>query len=147
MYGLVVILHTLAATVWTGGHLFLAIGWLPKVLKNKDIDSLLTFERQYEKVGMPALLIQVLTGIYLAYRFLPEVSAWFDFSNPLSRNISLKLLLLLLTVTLALIANFRMIPRIRKGQNLKIMAVLIYSVTLLSVLFVLTGLNFRLGFF
>lgn len=147
MYGFIVLLHTLAATVWTGGHLFLALGWLPKVLKDKDTDSLLTFERRYEKIGMPALLIQVITGLYLAHQLQPDFFAWFNLASPLSRNISLKLFLLLLTITLALIANFRIIPRLHLGQNLKIMAGLIYTVTLLSVLFVITGLNFRFGFF
>lgn len=146
MYGLALIIHTLAATIWTGGHLFLAIGILPKVLKNNDIDKLLDFERVYERVGMPALLIQVITGFYLAYRLLPEVSAWFAFSHSLSRHIGSKILLLLLTVILALIANFRIIPRLHLGKNLMIMAVLIYSVTLMSVLFVIIGLSFRLGY-
>lgn len=147
MYGFIVLLHTLAATVWTGGHLFLALGWLPKVLKDKDTEQLLIFERRYEKIGMPALLIQVITGLYLAHQLQPDFFAWFNLASPLSRNISLKLFLLLLTITLALIANFRIIPRLHLGQNLNIMAVLIYTVTLLSVLFVITGLNFRFEYF
>ena len=30
------IFHLLAATIWVGGHLVLALGFLPKALKNKD---------------------------------------------------------------------------------------------------------------
>jgi len=147
MYKLILVLHLLAATVWTGGHLFLALGILPKVLKTNNHNMLLDFERVYEKIGMPALIIQVLSGIYLAYHLLPDLSQWFSFSNHLSIHIGIKLLLLIATVTLAIIANIKLIPNLSKGKNLKIMAAFAYTVTLLGVLFVIAGISFRLDIF
>tara|TARA_R110001592_G_scaffold5046_3_gene27964 strand:- start:58 stop:501 length:444 start_codon:yes stop_codon:yes gene_type:complete len=147
MYTLILIVHVLAASIWTGGHLFLALGLLPKVLKDKDYSALLNFERNYEKVGMPALIVQVLTGVYLSYNLLPNFSEWLSFQNHISFHISLKLILLALTILLAVIANTVIIPNIKKGNNLTIMAVFAYLVTLLSIFFVIVGLSFRLFIF
>lgn len=147
MYNLILVLHILAATIWTGGHLFLVLGLLPKVLKTNDYQMLLDFERVYERVGIPALLIQVVSGFYLAYRLVPDISRWFSFSDHLSIHVGVKLLLLLGTICLALVANFVIIPNLSKGNNLKIMSVLAFIVTIFAVLFVVVGVSFRLFIF
>ena len=83
MYGLALLLHILAATIWTGGHIVLSVVVLPRVLRERSPARLsLEFESVYEKIGMPALIIQVITGLYLAYRTLPDVSQWLDFPTP-----------------------------------------------------------------
>ncbi|WP_315980488.1 hypothetical protein [Aliamphritea spongicola] len=43
------LLHVLAATVWTGGHLVLAVGVLPRVLKHSDVAYIKAFESGFEK--------------------------------------------------------------------------------------------------
>lgn len=140
-----IILHVLAATVWVGGHLVLAIGILPSVLKDKDVDLLLGFETKYERVGIPALIILVVTGIYMAITYLP-IAQWFNFSNDLSRHISIKIILLGMTIAFAINARFRVIPNL-KANSLNLMAFHIISVTILAVLFLVTGLSFRLNIF
>ncbi len=110
MHTTFLVLHVLAATIWTGGHLVLATTILPKVLKTKDIDKLLDFEGGYEKIGIPALLVQVVTGFYLAYQLVPDLGKWFSFSDHLPLHVGIKLILLILTAILALNANFRLIP-------------------------------------
>ena len=109
MYGLALLLHILAATIWTGGHIVLSVVVLPKVLRERSPARLLEFESVYEKIGMPALIIQVITGLFLAYRMLPDVSQWLDFSNPIAHPILLKLSLLTLTLCFAMSARFRVI--------------------------------------
>lgn len=145
MFKLVIIIHVLAATVWTGGHIFLATMILPKVLRTKNYKELLDFERIYEKIGMPALILQVITGLYLSYKLLPNISKWLSFKNHVSQHIGFKLILLGLTIILAVIANFILIPNLKKNNNLKIMAFFVYTVTIIAVLFVITGLSFRLN--
>lgn len=140
-----IILHVLAATVWVGGHLVLAFGILPSVLKDKDVDLLLGFETKYERVGIPALIILVVTGIYMAITYLP-IAQWFNFSNDLSRHISIKIILLGMTIAFAINARFRVIPKLTVN-SLKLMAFHIISVTILAVLFLVTGLSFRLNIF
>lgn len=144
MYGILLLLHILSATIWTGGHIVLAVAVLPRALKERSPEILLDFESGYEKIGMPALIIQIITGLMLAYRFIPEVSQWFNMRNPMSHLIAAKLILLALTAGFALHARLRVIPVLSK-DNLGVMAWHIIPVTLLSILFVVVGVSFRTG--
>ncbi|RMH93771.1 copper resistance protein CopD [Lysobacter pythonis] len=144
MYGFLLLLHVLGASVWVGGHLVLALGVLPGALRERDVAGLLAFESRYEKVGMPALAVQVVTGLWLAWRFLPEPMQWFDASTPIARLILAKLILLGLTVVIALHARLRVIP-VLDGRRLPAMAGHVVAVTILSVLFVVVGLSARAG--
>ncbi|BBB29499.1 CopD family protein [Neptunomonas japonica] len=144
MYGFLLAIHILSATIWTGGHIVLSLVILPRVLKNRSPEELLNFESGFEKIGMPALIIQVISGLMLAYQLIPDVSLWFDFSNPLAHGIVAKLTLLALTVLFAIDARFRVIPKLSQA-SLVDMAWHIIPVTLFSILFVLVGVSFRAG--
>lgn len=144
MYGILLLLHILGATIWTGGHIVLSVVILPRVLRERSAQRLLEFESVYEKIGMPALIIQILTGLYLAYRLLPDVSQWVNLANPVSHAIIAKFTLLALTLCFAIHARFRVIPFLSQA-NLKTMAWHIIPVTVLSVLFVFVGVSFRTG--
>jgi putative copper export protein len=146
MHGILLLMHLLSATVWTGGHLVLALGVLPRVLKQKSIDELSRYESSFERIGVPALLIQVVTGVWLAHRMVPDMAQWFHFANPVSRVILAKLSLLLLTVIFAADARLRIIPKLTEN-NLTSLVWHIVPVTLISVLFVVVGVSFRTGWF
>ena len=144
MYSYVLLIHVLAATVWTGGHLVLASSVLPRALAARDPRILLDFESGFERIGMPALLIQVASGLWMAHTIQPDVSAWFAVSNPYTKLIALKILLLAITVFTALDARLRIIPRL-SVETLPAMARRVILVTVVSVLFVLVGVSFRGG--
>lgn len=144
MYKLILLLHVLGATIWTGGHLILAITVLPRAFKHKSVLDLLNFESGFEMVGVPALIIQVITGIYMALDRIPDIGMWFVFSNPVSQLILLKLSLLLLTALFAIDARLRLIPNLTE-KNLKSLAYHIIPVTFISVFFVIVGTSFRTG--
>lgn len=124
----------------------MSLGFLPKALKGKDSAAISQFERKFEKIGIPALILQIVTGLWLAYLFLPDFSAWFDFSERVSAHITLKLILLALTLALAIHARFRLIPRLQP-HTLNFLALHIIAVTVLAVLFVLVGVSIRIGGF
>ncbi|MEX2481249.1 MAG: CopD family protein [Gammaproteobacteria bacterium] len=146
MYGMLLFFHILAATVWTGGHLILATTILPRALRGRSVDELLRFESAFERIGIPALLIQVVTGLLLAQRMIPDIGQWLDFDSPFSRLIGTKLILLLLTIALAVHARLRVIPRLSQDR-LTVLAWHVIPVTVISVLFVLVGVSFRTGWF
>lgn len=146
MYGVFLLLHVLAATIWTGGHIVLSLVVLPRVLRERSPERLLEFEGRYERIGIPALIIQVATGILMADHLLGEARAWFDFSDPLSTLISVKLILLALTAGFAVDARLRIIPRLNEA-NLVSLAWHIIPVTLIAILFVVVGVSFRTGWF
>ena len=144
MLNYILIAHLLGATIWTGGHLILSLVVLPKALKARELTGLMAFEEQFEKIGMPALILQIITGLWMTYRLLPDVSLWFGFDNDLSVLIAAKLILLAATVLVALHARFRVIPTLSVAR-LGFFALHIMAVTLLSVSFVVVGSLFRTG--
>lgn len=144
MYGILLLLHVLSATIWTGGHIVLAVVVLPKVLRSQSPEMLLDFDSVYEKIGMPALVVQVITGLLMAYRIVPDLRQWFNMDNPASHAIAAKLALLALTLGFAIDARLRVIPHL-SPRNLVSMAWHIIPVTVFSILLVVVGVSFRTG--
>lgn len=143
IYKYILLIHVLAATIWTGGHLVLALRILPGVLRKRSASMLLDFETRYEALGMTALAIQVLTGPWLASRLVP-VGMWLSLGNPYSRLVVTKLSCLAITAAFAIDARFRVLPRLR-DENVQSMVPHIVSVTTLGVIFVIAGVGFRVG--
>jgi putative copper export protein len=144
MYKYIILTHILAATIWTGGHIVLATCILPPALREKSPDLIESFESRFERLGVPALVVQVITGLWLAYNLLPSIDRWFGWNDVTSRLIGLKLLLLLITVILAIDSRVRLLPNLNQ-DNLVSLAYHIVAVTIVSVLFVVVGVGFRVG--
>lgn len=146
MFIYVLTLHILAATVWTGGHLILAFTVLPRALKARDTSILLDFEEGFERIGIPALIIQVASGVWMAWYLVPDFSTWFSFESYVETSIAVKLGLLAATAMLALNARFRVIPNLTP-ETLPLMGWHIRIVTLFAVGFVIAGAALSAGGF
>lgn len=144
MFTYVLLLHVLAATIWTGGHLILATLILPRALKTRDPEYLLDFENGFEKIGMPALFAQIATGLWMAYQLVPDVGAWFSFADYTTTSIALKLATLALTAGIAISARFFVVPNLTP-ETLPKFAWHIVPVTILSVVFVILGVGLSSG--
>ncbi|HBE16485.1 MAG TPA: copper resistance protein CopD [Cyanobacteria bacterium UBA11149] len=144
LFKLLVIFHTLGATVWAGGHLVLAVTILPKALKSRNPDLIHQFEENFEGFGLVSLLLQVITGLWLTWIYFPGFHNFFNFDSFLSTYIGIKLGLLLLTLGLAIHARFFIIPKLTQ-ETLNSLAYPIIGVTMLAVLFVIFGAGIRLG--
>lgn len=144
MYPAVIAIHVIAATIWTGGHIVLFFAVLLPALKHRDHTRITAFEEHFEKVGIPALLTLVITGVWMAYRQQGDIAQWFTFSSAISRTVSEKLSLLLITVLLALHARLGIIPKLSE-KNLNSLAIHITCVTVIAILFALTGVLHRFG--
>lgn len=144
-YYAVLSLHLLGAAIWTGGHLVLALRVLPRALRERKAVFIQEFEGAFERIGLPALVVQVLTGLALAHRILDVPANWLG-DGGLARMVQLKLLFLVGTVALAIHAKTQLIPNLR-DDNITALGWHIRLVTILSVLFVLAGASLRLGGF
>ena len=80
-------LHLLGAAIWVGGHLVLALGILPGALRRRDPQAIRAFEQVYERIGIPALLLQVVSGLWLASLWLP-FHHWFG-ATPVARALQI----------------------------------------------------------
>jgi putative copper export protein len=136
-------LHILGATVWAGGHLVLALTILPTALRERSATAVSEFEQRFERIGLPALAVQIVTGLWLAEHLLGSPDHWFK-SDSVARVVQVKLGLLALTIALAVHARFRVIPQL-SDATLPTLAWHIRAVTLAAVLFVLAGASIRVG--
>lgn len=141
---LLLIFHLVAATIWVGGHFYLSVIILPKVLKNRSPQTLLDFEKSYEPVGLPALLILVVTGVWMAYRWGVPINRWLAFETGIEKLVSVKLILLFATLALAIHAQTRVLPKLSE-KTLPLMALHIVAVTLIGIGMLTLGTLFRNG--
>lgn len=144
LHAICLLLHVLGATVWTGGHLVFALSVLPGAVKRRDVAAVHAFEAAYERLGIGALVVQVATGLLLAWSYLPDVPAWIDDDTPVARLVRLKLALLAATLALAAHVRLRVLPRL-DGARLPLLYAHVLAVTLVAVGFVAAGVGLRLG--
>jgi len=137
-------LHILAASIWVGGHILLSLRYLYEAYMKKDFSIISNFEKKYEPVAIPSLFVLAISGILLSYSYRITFNFWFSFSNPIERVISIKLLLLFLTVILGVHARFFILPKLNRN-NLKSMTVHILLVTLTGILMLIAGSTIRFG--
>lgn len=142
-YYIILSLHILGAAVWAGGHLVLAVTILPRALRERRAATVHEFEQRYERIGMPALALQIISGLWLAEHLLGSPRHWFA-ATPVARVVQVKLALLALTIALAIHARLRVVPKL-SDATLPTLAWHIRIVTLASVLFVLAGASIRFG--
>lgn len=143
-YYLALCLHLVGACIWVGGHLVLALRILPQALRERNAALIRDFEQRYERLGLPALAAQVLTGLWLAHRTLGGSPATWLGDSGTARVVQVKLALLAGTVALAVHAKTRVIPRLR-DDNVPLMGAHIVGVAVFAVFFVLAGASLRLG--
>jgi len=141
---LLVIVHALAATVWTGGHLVLDLGVLPRALRAQNAAAIRSFEETFEPLGLTALAIQVITGLWMGWIYLPGFQGLLNPANPIGMLVGVKLLLLAGTCALALHARLRLIPNLR-DDTLSGLAWHIRGITALAIAFVVVVALIRLG--
>lgn len=149
------LLHLLGASIWVGGHLYLTVVIVPTALKNDYPQALLDFEASFEKLGMTALVTQVITGIIMVDSLLPSWSQFFNVTQDVRILLTLKFTWLICTILTAISAQLWVIPRLKKylvmtdallaQKYFKIFIGHIGMVTLLSLAFLVTGLLFRTG--
>jgi putative copper export protein len=123
--------------------LVLSLTVLPRAIRARDPRIVHDFESGFEKLAIPALAVQVATGLALAFRRVPELGDWLALGFP-SDHILAKLALLAATVALAAHARLRVLPDLERGRDrLRALAWHVVPVTVLAVLFVVVGV--RLG--
>ena len=122
----------------------LDLGVLPRALRAQSAAQVRAFEEVFEPLGLTALAIQVITGLWMDWSYLPGFQGLFGETNPIGMLMGVKLLLLTGTVALALHARLRLIPNLTDA-NLSGLAWHIGSITALAITFVVVVALIRLG--
>src|SRR5204862_3137292 len=100
--------------------------------KLHDPEILRQFESRYEKIGIPALLLQIATGLRLVYNYTDNLFDVFDFGYSQHTFIALKIILLLVTVVIAAHARIRLIGKL-KEESMAFLAAHIITITIIGI--------------
>jgi putative copper export protein len=143
-YRILVALHLLGASIWVGGHLVLALSVLPRAMRANDPAIVRDFELGYERLGLPALALQIVTGVWLAQRWIPDLAGWMSPATPQAWLIVIKLGLVVVTALLGAHARLRIIPKL-DASRLPVLRAHIVAVTIVAVLLLVLGVGARTG--
>lgn len=141
---IILIIHLLAATIWVGGHLILAIRYVPKAITTKSLEELSIFRKNFEPIGIPSLLTLIITGILMAYDSNIPFEKWFSFENSIEKIVSVKIILLLISLSLAFITTKYILPFIDKLSPF-LLYFIIFLVTTIAVTMFILGSLVRIG--
>ncbi|MCC6659738.1 MAG: CopD family protein [Phycisphaerales bacterium] len=152
LHQILVILHLLGAVTWIGGHFVLVRVILPPALRSRDPRAIVVFEHGFGKAALAALILQIVTGAWLASTWLGGWSHLFDFSVPAAHLVLAKLGLLVATLAQAGHAFHSILPRLKAATTpeeadrpLRAFALHAWITTVLAVLFLIVGASIRLG--
>jgi len=81
----------------------------PRALRDRSAAAILSFEETFEPLGLPALAIQVITGLWMGWIDLPGFHGLLNPANPVGMLVGVKLLLLAGTAALAAHARLRLV--------------------------------------
>ncbi len=134
--------HLIGAAIWIGGHLLLCVRYLPEAIRLKNPEIITQFEKKYEIIGLPALVVQVITGIWMAVAYYNVTLL--SFATAMESAVSIKLILLFITVLLAMHVRFFVFPKLT-AKNLWFLAWHIIAVTCIGLLLLYFGISIRFG--
>lgn len=143
-YQLLVIFHLLGASVWIGGHVVVVSVVIPAALRERAVARIVEFEHAFGKLGLGTLVIQTVTGLWLATYRIGHLNQLFSAPNPASFLVLAKIGLLLTNLGLAAHASRRILPRL-SPETLKTFAIHAWIVTVISVLMLIIGVAIRTG--
>lgn len=114
-------IHLVSAAIWVGGSLFIGIVFSPilKTMSNsieERMQIMIRVGRRFNKIGVPSLIILMVTGLYTSHQLLskPDILVETSYGNFLIIKI---ILVILLIITYAVHVRV-----IRKDVEDKIMA-------------------------
>ncbi len=140
------VLHLLAAAVWVGGYLFLVLGYAPEAVRTRDPRGLVDAHARLQRVGLPALAVLIVSGLWLAWNWLPDSTLWFESSLPIASVILAKLGLLALIMLLLTYLRLRVLPTLMPARIVRL-AMVLGLIALAGILAAAIGPSFRYGGF
>ncbi len=144
MYNFLVILHLLGSATWIGGHVVLVRVVLPAALRENDPRRVTEFETGFSKIGLAAIVIQIVTGLFLAKHRFGTWGDIFTQSTQASHLVLTKLALLGITFAIAADASLRILPRLDQSK-MRAFVLHAWATTILAILMLVAGAAVRLG--
>jgi len=106
LYKLLVILHILGAATLVGTNLVLLLSVIPKAKKAGDIGIIKGFLAGVGQMGVHALAVQLITGLWLATPMFKGISAAFQMKDVFMTHVAAKIVIMIV-ITVPVIVMHR----------------------------------------
>lgn len=113
---LILALHLLAAMLWMAGHSILLAYYIPKALKKKGRHVLKAVYDTYKGWAVALLIVMTVTGMALIFYSGVAAADWMRFDTAGQRKVSIKLVLLGLTVIFVWSTRYSIMPKLESGE-------------------------------
>lgn len=135
-------LHLIAAAVWLGGGLLMALATLPGLWRPGGPATLPPTLLVAERLHLGALVVLLLTGYGLAWHWLPDAASWFQSDLRQADLIQLKWLLLIAAAALSGWARIYLLPTWTPARRLALTVYLLGNL-LIALAMTWVGTRFR----
>lgn len=143
-YLTLVVLHVLGAAVWVGSLVSILLGSIPHARNAGDLSALKHVGKiVVGRLGLAALVLQILTGIRLATKWIVWSAIFSTPSGP-GHLILAKIVLLVVVLAVAGHIYHRTLPALSR-EKLAMFSTLNWVVLALSLLIVIAGVGVRSG--
>lgn len=143
-YLALVVLHILGAAIWVGSLVSVLLGSIPHARKTGDLSALKHVGKiVVGRLGLVALVLQILTGVRLATKWIVWSAIFSTPSGP-GHLILAKIVLLFVVLAIGGHIYHRTLPGLSR-EKLGTFTALNWVVLLLSLLIVIAGVGVRSG--
>lgn len=123
-------LHLVAAALWFGGALLLALSVLPTLWRRDGLTALPPLLISIDRINLGSLALLLASGYALAWHWLPDAASWFQSDLRQADLIQLKWLLLIAAAALAGWARIYLLPVWTPSRRLALSVYLLGNVAI-----------------
>ncbi|MFA6958070.1 MAG: hypothetical protein WC538_19555 [Thermoanaerobaculia bacterium] len=144
LYKLLVILHILGAATLVGTNLVLMLSVIPKAKKAGDIGIIKGFLAGVGQMGVHALAVQLITGLWLATPMFKGISAAFQMKDVFMTHVVAKIVIMIAITVLVIVMRRKIAPKLSM-ETLGGFTATVGIITVLGIFMVALGVGLRTG--
>ncbi|MBI2213291.1 MAG: hypothetical protein HYU52_06560 [Acidobacteria bacterium] len=144
LYKLVIIVHILGAAVLVGTNLVLLLSVIPKAKKENDLGVVRGFLGGVGQMGVHALAVQLITGLWLASPQFKGISAAFQSREVFATHVVAKIVIMVVITALVVVMRRKIAPKLSM-ETLGGFTSTVGIITLLGITMVALGVGLRTG--
>jgi uncharacterized membrane protein len=144
LYKILVILHILGAAILVGTNLVMMLSVIPKAKKANDVGVIRGYLGGVGQMGVHALAVQFITGLWLASPQFKGISAAFEMKEVFATHVVAKVVIMIVITALIIVLRRKIAPNLTM-DNLGGFTATVGLVTLLGIAMVALGVGLRTG--
>lgn len=139
------VIHVLGAATWIGALLSILFGSIPYARRSGDLAAFKHVGKiVVGRIGLAALIVQILTGVRLTMWLLPSLGALFTQPSGTGHIILTKIVLLVCVFILGGYAYHKMLPKL-SPEKLGFFTAMTWVLAITSILILIAGVVVRTG--